>query len=551
MKSVIARLALPLALAPSFASAAPAAVPRDPLADYVRARAADNLGELDVAARGFADALAQRPGDTRLALRAFRQAVAAGDMPLAVRTARTLDAAHMLPPDGTLLLLTDAVSMRDWKHAQAYADRVADEKLFAFLAPTIRAWIAFGAMRGDPAKMLDAAQPSALAVAYASEHRALLLLAGREPLQGVAALDALRLPDGARAARLHIAAAARLADVGKRDAALAQLTGESPAIRRARELVEAGRPLPGAIDSAQTGMAELLVRVATDVAREQAGALAIAFARMAASLAPANSETWLVTAALLGSAGGTDAAIEALGHIPANDPFAAAARDARLTLLARAGRTEQALAEAKAATTESGTGAADWARYGDLLSANTRYPEASAAYTRALALAGGDAAAPGVAWPILIQQANALLQAGDWPQARGFAQRALALAPEQPAVLNFLGYSELEHGGDSATAGAMIAKASALAPDDASITDSLGWSWYLRGDLTKAIPLLEKAARGAPAQTDINDHLGDAYWRAGRRFEARYAWRAALVAADTKDGPRIRAKIDGGTPTRP
>ncbi|MDB5737224.1 MAG: repeat-containing protein, partial [Sphingomonas bacterium] len=70
--------------------------------------------------------------------------------------------------------------------------------------------------------------------------------------------------------------------------------------------------------------------------------------------------------------------------------------------------------------------------------------------------------------------------------------------------------------------------------------------WYVRGDLSKAIPLLEQAARGAPAESDINEHLGDAYWRAGRQLEARYAWRAALVAADPDQAKRIHAKIENG-----
>jgi Flp pilus assembly protein TadD len=100
-------------------------------------------------------------------------------------------------------------------------------------------------------------------------------------------------------------------------------------------------------------------------------------------------------------------------------------------------------------------------------------------------------------------------------------------------------------------AAALIAKASALAPDDPSITDSLGWSWYLRGDLDRAIPLLERAARGAPAESDINEHLGDAYWKAGRKLDARYAWRAALVAAEGDESARLKGKIDNGLTAKP
>ena len=92
----------------------------------------------------------------------------------------------------------------------------------------------------------------------------------------------------------------------------------------------------------------------------------------------------------------------------------------------------------------------------------------------------------------------------------------------------------------------LIAEASKLQPDSSEITDSLGWAHYLRGNLGQAIPLLERAVAGQPADAEINEHLGDAYYSAGRHYEARYAWRAALLQADDKDATRIRGKLEGG-----
>ena len=100
-----------------------------------------------------------------------------------------------------------------------------------------------------------------------------------------------------------------------------------------------------------------------------------------------------------------------------------------------------------------------------------------------------------------------------------------------------------------AAATALIERASAMQPDDAAITDSLGWAYYIRGEIPRAIPLLEKAAQGQPSDAAINEHLGDAYYAAGRRFDARYAWRAALLFADDKAAARLRAKIDTGLTT--
>jgi tetratricopeptide (TPR) repeat protein len=523
----------------------------DAQATYVRARAADDLGELTVAAQGFAAAAQENPGNNSLALRAFRQAVVAGDMPLAARVAQGLDASGSLPPDGTLLLLSEAVVARDWKRARVLADRVEHEKLFGFLAPVLRGWIAFGAHDGDPLAPILAVQPASLAAGYAAEHRGLLLIATGQETAGIAALDALPHPDNARASRLSIAAAATLDKHRKHDEALAMLVGDAPSVHAARAILARHGKLPGAIDTPAAGIGELFARVAADINKQQAAPLALGFARLGTLLAPDDSETWLVTANLLGLAGADQAALEALTHVAADDPFAGSKRDMRLTLLVRSGRSDEAIAEGRAATAAPDATMSDWARLGDLLTNAKQPAEAAKAYDRALALSGGDKAQAEVAWPLLLQEASALLDSGDWPGAEAKATRALALAPQEPAVLNFLGYSKIEHGEDMAGATLLITQASKLAPDDPSITDSLGWSWYQRGDLGRAIPLLERAARNAPAEADINEHLGDAYWKVQRRLDARYAWRAALVVADGTQAARLKAKIDNGPTATP
>jgi Flp pilus assembly protein TadD len=122
----------------------------------------------------------------------------------------------------------------------------------------------------------------------------------------------------------------------------------------------------------------------------------------------------------------------------------------------------------------------------------------------------------------------------------------LKLAPEQPLILNFLGYAKLERGEDLDNAEAMIRKASELAPGDASITDSLGWAQYKRGRLKEAIETLQRAATADPSQAEIREHLGDALYDAGRRFEARFAWEAALVTADEEMAARVKSKLESG-----
>ncbi|MBV8238863.1 MAG: tetratricopeptide repeat protein, partial [Sphingomonas sp.] len=145
-----------------------------------------------------------------------------------------------------------------------------------------------------------------------------------------------------------------------------------------------------------------------------------------------------------------------------------------------------------------------------------------------------------------LQYAASLDGGGDWPAARTALLRAQSIAPDEPAVLNYLGYGDVTHGGDVPKALAMLERASALRPTDAAITDSLGWAWYRTGNVAKALPLLERAAQASPDNAEIGEHLGDAYWAAGRRYEARYAWRAAQVVADAKDRDRLATKIADG-----
>lgn len=538
---------LPLAglAAPLPASLPAGAAPRtSALSAYVRARAADALGAPARAAAGYAEAMAAAPGDERLGARAYRQALVAGDHALATRTARLLDAAGALPPDGALLLLADSVAARDWRGAGTAVARIRHDDVFAFLVPVIEAWLAKGQGRGDPVGILDAAPPGGLGRAYVAEHRALLLLAGRDVEAGVAAVLAQSLPANGRGVRLRLAAAARLAGTGRRERALALLAGEDGAFVAARALLAARRPLPGAVTTPAEGIAELYARVAADLSKQGMMPLAVSLARISSFLAPGNAEAWLMTSTML-AAGGLDApALAALDPIAPDDPFAATARDLKVQLLVRQGERARALAEAEALAARAEAGPEDWARVGALQARAGDNRAAADAFARAIAVAGrGGAAVP---WALYLQQGDALVQGGDWPAGKAALERALALAPDEPVLLNYLGYAKLERGEDVAAARALVERAHALKPDDAAITDSVGYAYLLGGELPRAIAAFERAVASEPGEADINEHLGDAYWHAGRRWEARYAWQAALITAEEPAAGRLRGKLDKG-----
>jgi tetratricopeptide (TPR) repeat protein len=539
-KSLARALALIALVAPLVPVAAQSG--GNPLTDYARARVADASGSIEEAARGYAAALAEAPNDATLATRAYRRAVAAGDQSLALRAATSLRQADSLPPDGQFLFLIEALNDGDWREARRIVDQIEEQSLFESLTPVLRAWITHGARDGDPLAILDAGPESVISTAYVSEHRALLLLAVGRYDEGIAAVRGLRDLGPSRFLRIRLAAAARLARVRRRDDALALLDGNSRAEQSARATLERNRRLPGSVSSASDGIAEIFIRLAADVNSRNVTALALTLSRFANFLSPDNSVGWLITSAILDSSDQNDAALVALSHIRARDPFYAAAQDGRVQLLAETDNPEAALALARAQTEHRNATAADWQRYGERYAALERHEEAALAYERALALSGGENA-PWSAW---LLYGGALLEADRWSESRPVLERAVSLAPRQPLALNYLGYALLERRENLGRAEELIRLASELRPDNASITDSLGWVYFLQGDLDRAIPTLERASVGDPDEPTINEHLGDAYWSAGRRRDARFAWQAALVSAETTAADRIRMKLDIG-----
>jgi tetratricopeptide (TPR) repeat protein len=514
------------------------------LSAYAKARAADSVGAARVAAEGYAAALALTPDNEILAARAVSQALAAGDRDLAVRAARILEQKGLLAPDTRLLLLGEALRTRDWKKARAHIDAIQQDKVFAFMTPVLRAWVAHDTRKGDPLAILGQAQTDQLAAGYSAEHRPLLLIArGRK--EGVAELLKVSEAAGMRGSRLRIAGAATLARKGDRKGAAALLVDETEPVVAARMLLEGGKAIPGEIASAPAGIAEFLIRIATDLHGQNVDALALSYARLATFLAPENSETWLVTSELLAAGGQHREALALLANVRADDPFAGSVKDSRIKLLVAAGDKQKALAEAEAASRAGTASVADWARLGDLYTEMERLDEAAAAYAKAIELTRKDGKGNSE-WTLWLLRGGALERAGKWPEAKTALETAYKLAPDQPLVLNYLGYAQLQRRENVDEAMKLVAEASRRQPESAEITDSLGWAHYLRGNLRDAIHLLERAVEGKPADAEINEHLGDAYYSAGRHYEARYAWQAALLHAEEKDAARIRAKIDRG-----
>jgi tetratricopeptide (TPR) repeat protein len=504
---------------------------------YVRARAAAADGAVDVAAAGYAAALATSPGDEVVAIRAYRNALASGDMVLARRAAAILRKSDVAPADVALIELADAIRAKNAPAIDAVLTRI-DAGPLDFLTPVVRAWLAHD--RGaDPLPILDDVQAGGLSRRYIAEHRALLLIASGKVEPGIAALRVAIASDSS-SFDLRWNAALVLAGAGKRDLARTALGGGDPLLESMRAGLRKG---PKA--SAAFGTGRALTRLAADLAGQDTRALSITLTRAALILDPADDRARLLLAEALAGERAFESANALLDAVRRDSPFIAAATAQRIELRRVQGDSAGALALAASLADRSGASVADRQRYADLLAREGREADAAKVYAAALAEAGAEAT-----WVHHLQLGGALDRSGQWEAALPHLRKAVELGPQQAVALNYLGYSLAERGEELAEARDLLERASRLRPDDDAITDSLGWAYFRSGMTEKALPLLESAAQGSPSSATINEHLGDVYWRLGRKYEARYAWRAAALYAEGEQKLRLSGKLSDGLGVR-
>ena len=534
-----------LLLAATGAQAAVARGPETGARDYVLGRfAADNDRLLDAAR--YTDAARQRdPGDPQVAQRAFELAIAAGDERLAETLANQIAATGKGDSTVALVRLQEALQRRDWKAADAARTGIADVGYATVVAPVVEAWILYGRGETDAAlAKLDPAKMTGFAKSYVAEARAHMLAAAGRFRDAAAAYHDLRAGTGPGISFLGIGEADALQQAGDRAGAgqVLDAAGIDPVVLQARAKLAGGKRIGALATDPRTGVAWVCARLATDLSRDKPVALAIVFARVATFLAPNVAATWLIAGDVLARSGFDEAALAAYARVAPTEPLAAAARVRRAEVLGDSGRGREAEASLIAATKDPLADADAWARLGDFQRKADRNADAAASYARAIALSPEGK----VPWILYFLRGSTLEQAGDWDAAQRDLRLALGLAPDEPTVLNYLGYAMLDRGQDVAAARGLIERAARLKPDDGFIADSLGWAQLRQGD-PAAVKTLERAAAMEPGDPTINGHLGDAYWRAGRRIEARFRWRAALDLDPTpKDRAALTAKLDYG-----
>ena len=301
----------------------------------------------------------------------------------------------------------------------------------------------------------------------------------------------------------------------------------------ALEATSAGRPVARATE----GMAEAYLALGGALRAQDSHEYAMLMLRLALDLRPGLTPAQLLAADLLSNDQHPEAAMQLLALVPNNDPLSAVIRMRRVGILVQTGQTDDAMRALDRVAADYPDSPLPPIQRGDILRSKERYNEAIAAYTLGIA----KLRQPGSEdWPVFYDRGIAYEQSHQWHKAEADFRHALQLAPDQPYVLNYLGYSWADMGEHLAEAQQMIQKRpSAVRRRRNHRQPRLGDA--ASGHVVEPVQLLERAVELEPEDPTINGHLGDAYAAAGRTLEAHYQWRRALTL---NPGPEDTAKLE-------
>ncbi|TVS00077.1 MAG: tetratricopeptide repeat protein [Rhodobacteraceae bacterium] len=299
------------------------------------------------------------------------------------------------------------------------------------------------------------------------------------------------------------------------------------------------------VTSASDGMAEVYFLLSSALIGERSDWLPIIYGQLALALRPDHGDAILLTGQLLERANQFPLADQVYELMPPENPQYLGAQLGRANALYQSGKTEEAIDSLFALAETKSDSVLVLSSLGDMLRREERFDEAADAYSRAIDLIDEIEERH---WVLLYTRAISLERMGEWELAEPEFRRVLEFVPDEPQVLNYLGYSLVEQRRNLDEALEMIERAVEGDPESGYIVDSLGWAYYRLGRFEEAVPVMERAVELLPADPILNDHLGDVYWAVGREREARFQWRRALSFAPHPDldVDLVRRKLEIG-----
>ncbi|MFV3129160.1 tetratricopeptide repeat protein [Niveispirillum sp. KHB5.9] len=521
------------------------------VARYLMGRIAQNAGAWDIASANLGAALKQDPENPSLLRRTFLLSLGEGKEDEALALARRQVA---MEQGGSFvahaLLVADDLRAGRTKEAAARVAKLPTDGMSPYLAPLLASWIAVAEKDYDRAvTLLDPlgshdgfktirTQQLALIADMRGDRDAAFQSYSEVAKQGMPLRLALLI--GNFQERSGAADAARKLYRSYLDANPDSMAMEDALAR----LDKGGTPAP-LVGTAAAGLGEALFQLSSALHQEGAAEMALLYGRVALRLDPGQPLARMLVGDILMTRDRDETALAEFRTTTGSPGMLWMARLRQVEVLRQLDREDEAAALLQKMAVERPTRTDALLRLGDMYRVTKRFDEALTAYDAALArvkeLRPRD-------WTLQYARAMTLDSKGDWPAAETALNAALALQPDQPSLLNYLGYSYVDRGQRLEEGKAMIEKAVAQRPRDGFFTDSLGWALFKLGKVEQAVETLEKALELEPADPSINDHLGDAYWAAGRKDEARFQWSRAAHQADKDDGLRrsAQAKLKNG-----
>jgi tetratricopeptide (TPR) repeat protein len=540
-------------------TAAPQAAPPDAqsvaFSTYLSARFAAGEHDLPQAARYYSKALANDPGNQSLLGLSFFYSITSGDFDAAGKYAQATVAASPDERSARLALAVIDFKRKDYTDARKQLAASAKGPFTVLTLSLLDAWAA-AAQRDIPGmeKDLVSLNQQSGAENIANFHTALLRdylnhestaetyykksLGTGQPTPRV--LEAYgrflehnnRGQDAAQLYHAHIS-----------EGGLASVTG--PGLAR----VMAGQRPESLVRNPADGAAETLFGIAASLTDAQSADVSILYLRMALYLRPDLALAQVLLADRFETLRKFDSAIQVYRSIEPSSPYYRMAQVQAALDEQRLGQTDEAVAGLKKLVASDANDSESWVALGDTYRAASKFAEAVDAYDHAEKIIARPSRRD---WPMLYARAMAKEKLNKLDSSEADIQAALKLSPEQPELLNYLGYSWVDRGRNIPQALTMLEKARSLRPYDGYIVDSVGWAYYQLGRYDDAAKTLEAAVLLVPGDPTINDHLGDALWRAGRRIDARFQWNHALTFSDNDtDRAAIEKKLKTGLSEKP
>lgn len=523
------------------------------LASRFAARSRDNA----TAAEYLSVAIKRDAKNLGLMQELLRLQVLNGDKEKAYATAAAMAERESADPLVALLMMEKEILAGRYNLAREHADRPFHGGLYGIVKPAILQWLAIGDGKKSVDGFVKTIEVSDVMAPFYEYQLALMYdVIGEHDKVTTALRKAVQNPT-ATPYRVVQALANHYLRLGQREQAqreydeYAKNNPDSSLIPEA--LPDGDTPaekVMPVVGDAQEGIAEVFFTTASLLFGQEANNEAFLYLRLALFLRPDFPAAQLMMANYYESMNNYKQAIAEYEKIDPKSVFFHRGQIRTALNYEASGQLDKALSllDTIAATNERDDGAL--VTKADLLRSKKRYEEAAEAYT--LAINRREVRGQPQDWSLFFARGVCLERSGNWPLAETDLQKALELKPDEPDVLNYLGYSWLVEGKRIEEAKSYIARALEKAPGQAHIVDSMGWAEFMLGNFESAVSYLEQAVDLSPQDPTLNDHLADAYWRSGRTNEARYQWeRALLFKPDAAEETKIKEKIANGLPPLP